>query len=200
MGTVRQALRYVIRNQSLPQRTRAQAQLQLTQMHCYTRPTQIKNRCIVGGKGRGIFRDFRMSRVGFLQSITWAEASLKMNKRADVLAVQFPDERIGWQSPGGEESKLVVGRNVRCERLVKYRRIASCTLAKGGQTRPGEAPERYSFDMAGTSRGHALVERLSSLFCAPSGFVHKDETLKARETIKYFHFLWTFTAVEHAHA
>ncbi|KAI7288025.1 hypothetical protein KC345_g34 [Hortaea werneckii] len=49
----RQALRYMIRNTSLPQRTRAQAQLQLTQMHCYTRPTQIRNRCIMGGKGRG---------------------------------------------------------------------------------------------------------------------------------------------------
>lgn len=32
-------------------------------MHCYTRPTQIRNRCILGGKGRGILRDFKMSRV-----------------------------------------------------------------------------------------------------------------------------------------
>ncbi|TKA23957.1 hypothetical protein B0A50_06463 [Salinomyces thailandicus] len=61
----RQALRYMIRNTSLPQRTRAQAQLQLTQMHCYTRPTQIRNRCIMGGKGRGVLRDFRMSRFQF---------------------------------------------------------------------------------------------------------------------------------------
>ncbi|CAD0099371.1 unnamed protein product [Aureobasidium mustum] len=59
----RQALRYIIRNTLLPQRTRAQAQLQLSQMHCYTRPTQIKNRCIAGGKGKGVFRDFRMARV-----------------------------------------------------------------------------------------------------------------------------------------
>jgi len=59
----RQALRYIIRNTSLPQRTRAQAQLQLSQMHCYTRPTQIRNRCIMGGKGRGVLRDFRMARV-----------------------------------------------------------------------------------------------------------------------------------------
>jgi Ribosomal protein S14p/S29e len=33
-------------------------------MHAYTRGTQIKNRCIDGGKGRGVFRDFRMARVG----------------------------------------------------------------------------------------------------------------------------------------
>ncbi|CAD0042362.1 unnamed protein product [Aureobasidium pullulans] len=43
--------------------TERSAQLQLSQMHCYTRPTQIKNRCIAGGKGRGVFRDFRMARV-----------------------------------------------------------------------------------------------------------------------------------------
>nr|OQO21138.1 hypothetical protein B0A51_12830 [Rachicladosporium sp. CCFEE 5018] len=61
----RQALRYTIRNTSLPQRTRAQAQLQLSQMHCYTRPTQIRNRCIMGGKGRGVFREFRMARYQF---------------------------------------------------------------------------------------------------------------------------------------
>ncbi|KAK1147411.1 40S ribosomal protein mrp2, mitochondrial [Aspergillus melleus] len=60
-----QALRYIIRNTSLPQRTRAQAQLQLTQMHAYTRPTQIKNRCVAGGIARGIIRDFRIARYQF---------------------------------------------------------------------------------------------------------------------------------------
>ncbi|QSZ32262.1 hypothetical protein DSL72_001836 [Monilinia vaccinii-corymbosi] len=63
--TERQALRYIIRNLSLPDRIRAQAQLELTKMHCYTRPTQIRNRCILGGKGRGILRDFKMSRYNF---------------------------------------------------------------------------------------------------------------------------------------
>jgi small subunit ribosomal protein S14 len=48
---------------SLPPRMRAQAQLQLSQMHAYTRPTQIRNRCIEGGKGRGVLSDFKMSRV-----------------------------------------------------------------------------------------------------------------------------------------
>lgn len=32
-------------------------------MHAYTRSTQFKNRCIMGGKGRGIMSDFRMGRV-----------------------------------------------------------------------------------------------------------------------------------------
>jgi len=61
----RQALRYIIRNLTLPARTRAQAQLQLSQMHCYTRATQIRNRCIEGGKGRGVLRDFKMTRYNF---------------------------------------------------------------------------------------------------------------------------------------
>ncbi|KAI0400054.1 ribosomal protein S14p/S29e [Xylaria palmicola] len=61
----RQALRYIIRNTTLPQRTRAEAQLQLTQMHCYTRPTQIRGRCLLGGRGRGILRDFKLSRFNF---------------------------------------------------------------------------------------------------------------------------------------
>jgi small subunit ribosomal protein S14 len=59
----RQALRYIIRNTSLPQRMRAAAQLQLAQMHCYTRSTQINNRCIGGGRARGVYRDFRLARV-----------------------------------------------------------------------------------------------------------------------------------------
>ncbi len=61
--SARQALRYMIRNTTLPQRTRAQAQLQLSQMHAYTRFTQINNRCIEGGKSRGVLSDFRMARV-----------------------------------------------------------------------------------------------------------------------------------------
>jgi len=63
LSASRQALRYIIRNTTLPQRMRAQAQLKLATMHCYTRSTQIKNRCIMGGKGRGVLSDFRMARV-----------------------------------------------------------------------------------------------------------------------------------------
>ncbi|CCU82463.1 unnamed protein product [Blumeria hordei] len=61
----RQALRYIIRNLELPERTRAKAQLELAQMHSYTRSTQIRNRCILGGKGRGVMTDFKMSRYNF---------------------------------------------------------------------------------------------------------------------------------------
>jgi len=62
----RQALRYLIRNTGLPQSIRSRAQLELSQMHSYTRPTQIKNRCVMGGVGRGVFRAFRMGRVSLV--------------------------------------------------------------------------------------------------------------------------------------
>ncbi|KFH45573.1 37S ribosomal protein-like protein [Hapsidospora chrysogenum ATCC 11550] len=61
----RQALRYIIRNTTLPPRVRAEAQLQLAQMSNYTRPTQIRNRCILGGRTRGVLRDFKMKRYNF---------------------------------------------------------------------------------------------------------------------------------------
>lgn len=59
----------MVRNTTLPQRTRMQAALELSQMHCYTRPTQIHNRCILGGKGRGVFRDFKLTRVRFIEGV-----------------------------------------------------------------------------------------------------------------------------------
>ncbi|KAI5303643.1 hypothetical protein KEM56_007338 [Ascosphaera pollenicola] len=63
--TERQMLRYLSRNTTLPARVRAAAQLRLSQMHCYTNPTQIRSRCIAGGIARGVFRDFRMGRYQF---------------------------------------------------------------------------------------------------------------------------------------
>lgn len=67
VSQLRQALRHIIRNTTLPPRARAEAQLQLTQMPVYSRPTQIRNRCILGGKSRGVLRDFKLSRVGGTQ-------------------------------------------------------------------------------------------------------------------------------------
>lgn len=61
----RQALRFITRNTQLTQLQRLKAQLELNSMHAHTRPTQIKNRCIMAGKGRGVLRDFRMCRFQF---------------------------------------------------------------------------------------------------------------------------------------
>ncbi|CAI7647395.1 unnamed protein product [Penicillium bialowiezense] len=61
----RQALRYAVRNTSLPARVRVQAQLELAQSHAYTRSTQIKNRCVASGTARSVFRDFKLNRYQF---------------------------------------------------------------------------------------------------------------------------------------
>ena len=65
----RQALRYLVRNTALPTSVRGAAQLQLTRMPTYTRPTQIKNRCIMAGTARGVLRAFRLGRVSIAHSI-----------------------------------------------------------------------------------------------------------------------------------
>lgn len=62
---LRQALRYIARNTTLQPRARAQAQLQLSNMPAKTRINQVKNRCVETGRGRGIFRDFRLCRYQF---------------------------------------------------------------------------------------------------------------------------------------
>lgn len=111
----RQALRYIIRNTTLPQRVRAQAQLQLSQMHCYTRFTQIKNRCIMGGKGRGVFSDFRLGRV--------CRCELELVSEADSVVVPISNKRARWEPTWSEQGKLVKGQDRRrsCETCVYYK-------------------------------------------------------------------------------
>lgn len=59
----RRAYLYIARNETLPPQVRHQAQLQLNTFDRYTRPTTVKNRCAESGKGRGIIREFALSRV-----------------------------------------------------------------------------------------------------------------------------------------
>lgn len=61
----------MIRNTTLPQRVRAQAQLQLANMHAYTRPTQITNRCVASGRSKAVFRAFRLTKVCILFLFAW---------------------------------------------------------------------------------------------------------------------------------
>jgi len=60
---IRRAYLYIARNESLPPQARHQAQLQLNSFDRYTRPTNVKNRCIESGRGRGIIGEFGLSRV-----------------------------------------------------------------------------------------------------------------------------------------
>jgi small subunit ribosomal protein S14 len=64
----RRAYLYVARNQTLPAQVRYRAQLQLNTFGRYTRPTTVKNRCTVTGRGRGVIGEFGLCRVRFLFS------------------------------------------------------------------------------------------------------------------------------------
>ncbi|ORX98324.1 glucocorticoid receptor-like (DNA-binding domain) [Basidiobolus meristosporus CBS 931.73] len=61
----RQAYRYIVRNETYPTRVRMQAQLALNNFPRAARSVNIKNRCLETGRGRGVFRDFRLCRFEF---------------------------------------------------------------------------------------------------------------------------------------
>ena len=107
----RQALRHVVRNTTLPGRMRAQAQLRLAQMHCYTRRTQIRNRCLMGGKTRGILRDFRMSRVSItifsLSACDWCIGVTQACADRIFPAVCLSSQGNGWRLTRREKGFVV---------------------------------------------------------------------------------------------
>ena len=91
-------------------------------MHCYTRFTQIKNRCIMGGKGRGVFSDFRMGRVRIC-------ALLEEGTHADLMLVPISIKCARRKSTRCKEGKLVVGMGTRGWRLDVLRQ-ETCILGK----------------------------------------------------------------------
>jgi hypothetical protein len=54
----------------------------------------------MGGKGRGIFSDFRLGRVRINEVIIWDQA-------LTIFAVPVPSERACWKLARREEGKLV---------------------------------------------------------------------------------------------
>lgn len=69
-------------------------------MHCYTRPAQIKNRCIAGGVARSVIRDFRMGRVS-------RPVTMSGLRQLTKCAVSVPNQCIGRQSARRQEGELV---------------------------------------------------------------------------------------------
>ncbi|KAJ1823019.1 40S ribosomal protein mrp2, mitochondrial [Coemansia sp. RSA 2599] len=57
--------RYLSRNTTLEPQIRMQAQLALNRTPREASPSAIKNRCIITGRGRGIFNEWRMCRFQF---------------------------------------------------------------------------------------------------------------------------------------
>ncbi|CAG8456412.1 9115_t:CDS:1 [Diversispora eburnea] len=62
---IRQAYRYITRNEQISPRIRQQAQLMLNSFPRAARPTTIKNRCVETGRGRGVLRDSKLCRYQF---------------------------------------------------------------------------------------------------------------------------------------
>ncbi|PVG04178.1 glucocorticoid receptor-like (DNA-binding domain) [Serendipita vermifera] len=62
---LRRSYLYVARNTTLPSHVRHQAQLQLANMDGATRPSIIKNRCTLTGKGRGVLGRWGLCRYQF---------------------------------------------------------------------------------------------------------------------------------------
>lgn len=59
---LRRAYLYVARNEALPIKIRAQAQLSLNNLPSNSHPTQIHERCILTGKGRGVIAKLGLCR------------------------------------------------------------------------------------------------------------------------------------------
>lgn len=61
--TKRAELKGIFYNQSLPWSVREQAFAQLSELPRNSSPVRIRNRCVVTGRGRGVSRHFKISRI-----------------------------------------------------------------------------------------------------------------------------------------
>ncbi len=59
----RARLRAIANDQSLPQEERFAARLKLTEMPRDTSPVRLRNRCLLSGRPRGVYRKFKLSRI-----------------------------------------------------------------------------------------------------------------------------------------
>jgi small subunit ribosomal protein S14 len=74
----RNFLKACIKNQTLPQSLRYEYTLKLHNLQKKTSATQLVNRCVLSGRGRGVLKQFKLSRIwvrqllakGQLQGIT----------------------------------------------------------------------------------------------------------------------------------
>ena len=61
----RSMLKRQAKDQSLSQEERQQAQLELSQLPRNASPVRLSSRCMVTGRSRGVYREFRLSRITF---------------------------------------------------------------------------------------------------------------------------------------
>ncbi len=60
-------LKNIIKSTSLPIKVRWEANLKLAKLPSDSSKVRIRNRCVITGRTRGIYRDFKMSRIVFRQ-------------------------------------------------------------------------------------------------------------------------------------
>lgn len=89
----RTALKYIARNTTLPMRVRIEAQLQLTAMPNYTRPTQIRDRCVESGYARSNIKEFRVCRVCYREYLFFANLANQIKFRELALKGELPGVR-----------------------------------------------------------------------------------------------------------
>lgn len=140
----RQALRHIVRNTTLSQRTRAEAHLQLMQLPTYSRPTQIRNRCLMGGEGRGVLRDFKLSRVSFRRCKSKRErAAAQRMEQALTNPVQLPFASTGRKPAGCEEGQLVESQTRRRGRARQRRSMMRMDETVGNKYQDTGGTVRY---------------------------------------------------------
>ncbi|KAI3636763.1 hypothetical protein MIR68_005030 [Amoeboaphelidium protococcarum] len=64
----RLVLKSIHQHTALPLKDRLRAMLLLDNMHSYTRPGAIKERCVLTGRGNGMIRGWRINRITFREA------------------------------------------------------------------------------------------------------------------------------------
>ncbi len=59
----RASLKAVARDKSLPMEDRFDAQLKLTKLPRNSAPARVRNRCVLSGRPRAVYRKFKVSRI-----------------------------------------------------------------------------------------------------------------------------------------
>lgn len=68
-------LKNIINSTSLPIKIRWEATLKLSKLPRNSSKVRLRNRCVITGRSRGVYRDFKMSRIMFRQLASNGELS-----------------------------------------------------------------------------------------------------------------------------
>ncbi len=69
-ATKRATLKSVVKDATLPLEERFQAQLKLSKLPRNSSPVRYRNRCMITGRGRGVYREFGLCRNKFRELVS----------------------------------------------------------------------------------------------------------------------------------